>query len=45
MIRNISNHPRLLEWARIEIPNNLLFVRSFKEAAVDFSARLQNRAI
>jgi len=45
IIRNISNHPRLLRRAGIEIPNNLLFVHSFKEAAVDFSARLQNRAI
>lgn len=45
IVRNISNHPRLLRRSRMEIPNNLLFVRSFKEAAVDFSARLQNRAI
>lgn len=45
IMRNISNHPRLLRRSRIEIPNNLLFVRSFREAAVDFTARLQNKAI
>jgi len=45
IMRNISNHPRLLRRAGVEIPNNLVFVHSFKEAAVDFSGRLQNRAI
>lgn len=40
MMRNLSNHPRLLRRAGIETPDNLVFVHSFREAAVDFSQRL-----
>lgn len=45
MMRNISNHPRLLTRAQVKVPNNLLFVHSFKEAAVDFASRLNNKII
>jgi len=45
MMRNISNHPRLLKKSGIEIPNNLMFVKSFKEAAIDFSERIASGKI
>lgn len=37
MMRNMSNHPRLLKRAGVETPNNLVFVQSFREAATDFA--------
>ena len=45
MMHNISNHPRLLRRSGVEIPDNLVFVHSFKEAAIDFAARLRNKTI
>lgn len=45
VLRNLSNHPRLLKKAGIRLPNNLLIVRSFKEAADDFVARLSGSEI
>jgi hypothetical protein len=45
MLRNISNGPKLLKWSKVEIPSNMMFVRSFKEAASDFSERLVNRKL
>lgn len=45
MIHNVSNHPRLLTHAQVKVPNNLLFVHSFKEAAMDFVSRLNNKTI
>lgn len=45
VMRNISNHSRLLRRAQVEIPNNLLFVHSFKEAATDFAQRIADRKL
>lgn len=41
VLRNLSNHPRLLSRAKVQIPDNLVFVTSFQEAANDFADRLK----
>jgi hypothetical protein len=45
MMRNLSNHPRLLRRAGIETPENIVFVQSLKEAAIDFNNRLHEGRI
>ena len=45
MMRNISNHPRLLRRAGVQAPDNLVFVQSFREAATDFATRLGSGVI
>ncbi len=41
VLRNVSNHPRLIKRAGISLPQNLVLVSSFLEAALDFSNKLQ----
>lgn len=40
LVNNISNHPRLLKRAGIELPENVVRVNSHIEAASDFEARV-----
>lgn len=41
ILKNVSNHPRLLARSGISIPTNVKFVQKFHDAAEDFSARLK----
>lgn len=45
MRRNLSNNPLLLRWGGVQIPSNLVFVKSFREAAHDFGHRLEAGSI
>ncbi len=40
LTRNLSTHPTLLKRFMGELPPNLVLVRNFREAAIDFSQRL-----
>lgn len=40
LLKNLSNHPRLMRRAGIELPQNLVPVRNFQEASQDFAQRL-----
>lgn len=41
LMRNISNHPRLLERAGVVLPPNVIHVSDFVEAGTDFARRLR----
>lgn len=45
ILRNLSNHPRLLKRAGVQIPDNLLLAGSFQEAANDFEKRLNEGSL
>src|SRR3989344_1385973 len=40
LFRNFSNNPWLLKWAGIELPENVIPVRSFEEVNTDFNRKL-----
>jgi|SRR3989344_2857494 len=40
LFRNLSNHPKLLHWAGIELPENVVSVKGFEVANTDFNRRL-----
>lgn len=45
LFRNISNHPCLLRWAGISIPENIIPVRNFQELILDFQKKLATKKI
>jgi hypothetical protein len=45
LLKNLSNHPRLLRRAGITIPGNLVSVGNFQEACEDFDKRLSSGAL
>ncbi len=41
LVKNISNSPMLLRRAGVELPENVVRVRDFREAGIDFARRLR----
>jgi hypothetical protein len=41
LLKNLSNHPSLLKRAGVELPVNVVQVRDFRDAGIDFSQRLR----
>jgi hypothetical protein len=40
MMENISHHPKIVDRVKLALPENVVFVRSFRDAAKDFRDRL-----
>lgn len=45
LLGNISNHPLLLRWAGVKLPENVILVKSFQEGAKDLASRVRQRQI
>ncbi len=45
LLENLSNHPKLLQWAGVNLPDNLIPVGNLQEAVKDFDQRLKSNVI